>query len=404
MAGVLAKKKTTGGGALPGVLTRVSPGVYKDAKGNTVRSAQGNTAKSTAKTTTKKPTTKTPAQTMPGVNEPNPAPYENYAGPDPKYDPGMTNPAQQQQSSYGNINQQLIDSAATMIPGVMNNWNQPVDWNSLPAAPTADAETRRRIEDQVYNSFMSRQEGEFAKARESFEQSMANRGIPVGSQLYNDQLKQLQQAQTDAKQQALTQAVQMGGTEMERQFNMGTTAHNNALSEMLTKRNLSFDEFSKLRSQIDMTDPRAANLFEQNKELKQMDAYYNALNTQQAGQIQSNLAKQQYGYDIGKINATAAAQKSLGGGGGGGRSGGSGTAAVDPNAVGPDGLTQAQREKMWEWQNNPYFQNLANQAKGTSSPSLVSQVGSAFTKPILDQAGKWVTDKVGGVISGLWPS
>lgn len=99
-------------------------------------------------------------------------------------------------------------------------------------APQADANTRTRIENQIYNTWKGRNDPVFAQQWNDFRQQMANQGIPETSELYKRQATQLSQQQNDARQQAQSQATQMGGEEMQRQFNMQTQAANLPFQQM----------------------------------------------------------------------------------------------------------------------------------------------------------------------------
>lgn len=68
----------------------------------------------------------------------------------------------------------------------------------------------QRYEDQAYSAAMGRLEPQFDQQMARFEQDMASRGIPVGSEAYNSALAQIQQGQGDATQQAIFNAMGFG--------------------------------------------------------------------------------------------------------------------------------------------------------------------------------------------------
>ncbi len=206
---------------------RVSPGVYRPA--SAVSSAlSGSSKNNTPKNNTPKASTtsKTPAQSLPGLTK--------------------------QQNANINQRQSADNSLGTAANGqlqaISNNFSQPFDYNSLPAAPvTGD-----------YNNWVSSQMGNYNKAfddrntpvfkqqADDFEQQMANRGIPMGSDLYNQQKGLMVQGQNDAREQAYAanqgQAVQSA----ESLYKVGTDARSQAYTMAQARRNQPLADFNSL--------------------------------------------------------------------------------------------------------------------------------------------------------------
>lgn len=74
---------------------------------------------------------------------------------------------------------------------------------------------RQNVENQVYNSFARRNEPLFAQQQKSYEQKMADRGIPMGASQYSRGANDLAQQQNDARLTAQAQASTMGLGEMQ---------------------------------------------------------------------------------------------------------------------------------------------------------------------------------------------
>lgn len=190
--------------------------------------------------------------------------------------------------------------ANEMLPEVRAAYENPFDFSQLPSAPVSGDfnDWRNQQIDQSYNLFSSRFEPEFAKQRDDFEQQMYNRGIPVGSELYNNQLQQMERAQNDAKQAALVNAQGIAGQNAGQFFDVGTQARGNALNEGLLKRGMPLAEMQALYGA--QSGFNAQNLaYNQQRGLTGYEADLQLRNARQMprGGGGGNAAWQQYGFD-----------------------------------------------------------------------------------------------------------
>lgn len=103
---------------------------------------------------------------------------------------------------------------------------------------------RARVENSVFNQFKSRLDPQFQRDNDNFEQSMANKGIPRGSQLYSQMQNELRQSQNDAYTNAEQQAIQMGGTELGRSSDLALRARGQGVGEATLLRNQPFQELA----------------------------------------------------------------------------------------------------------------------------------------------------------------
>jgi hypothetical protein len=144
----------------------------------------------------------------------------------------------------------LANTATGLQAGIANTYSQPMDWSKAPAAPvTGD-----------YNSWVQSQMGNYNNAYDSrmkpveqqqnddFEQQMANRGIPMGSDLYNKQKQQLQQSQSDARTQAYASGQGQATQDATSLFGVGTQAHQNSISDMLAQRGQGLNDYNQLNA------------------------------------------------------------------------------------------------------------------------------------------------------------
>lgn len=199
---------------------------------------------------------------------------------------------------------------AGLLPQLRGMFSNPLSFDSLSKAPTVEqfAPDRQRVEDSLYQRFADVNEPQFQRQQEQFRESMANQGIPAGSELYNRQLEQLNRAQNDARQSARTQAIGMGGQEQQRLFENANTLRGNAINESLQLRGQPLNELGGLMSLIGQTPmPQFNQTANINVPLSNFaDASQNELNRQ------TNLEQAKLGYvnqlAIAQLQAAAAAE------------------------------------------------------------------------------------------------
>jgi hypothetical protein len=144
----------------------------------------------------------------------------------------------------------LGDYAGGLMPKVWDSYSQDFDWEGLPSAPVSGDfnQWRQGQIDSTYGDFTRRMDPQFARQSEDFEQQMANRGIPVGSDLYNQQKGLLNQQQSDARQSALVAAQGLAGQNAGQFFDIGSRAREGALTEGMTRRDMPLSDIGKLYS------------------------------------------------------------------------------------------------------------------------------------------------------------
>lgn len=81
----------------------------------------------------------------------------------------------------------------------------------------------KRYEDAAFSNAMGRLNPQFAQQGETFEQRMANQGIPVGSEAYNKARTQMDLSQNDARSNAAFNAMGFGLGVQNQSFQQGAT-------------------------------------------------------------------------------------------------------------------------------------------------------------------------------------
>jgi hypothetical protein len=122
----------------------------------------------------------------------------------------------------------LGKSANQLLPGINDSLAQPFDFSQY-KGPGADD----------YKGFITQQMGNYNQAYDArnnpifqqqigdFEQTMANRGIPMGSELYNREKSRIEQSQADQRQQAYAENQGQASQAANSFFNIGSQANQN---------------------------------------------------------------------------------------------------------------------------------------------------------------------------------
>jgi hypothetical protein len=117
------------------------------------------------------------------------------------------------------------------VQNMMGQMGQSFNFNN-PYNPQAMSgwEGRQKLTDEQFGRQKTLLDDRFKQERDQLTQSLADRGIPEGSELYNQELMQFDRRKNDAYDQAYTTASQFGGQEQVNQFNMGMTGQQNAFN------------------------------------------------------------------------------------------------------------------------------------------------------------------------------
>ncbi len=95
--------------------------------------------------------------------------------------------------------------------------------------PQGSDQARQQTYDATYGQLTRDLSKNKARDQQSLEQSLADRGIPIGSKQYNDQVQQFNQRYDDQEMSARNQATLTGNQAFEQSFNQGQTNYQNQL-------------------------------------------------------------------------------------------------------------------------------------------------------------------------------
>lgn len=126
---------------------------------------------------------------------------------------------------------------------------QPFTLDGLPGAPTADTETRKRVEESLVNRSKSYLDPIYAQRERELMTSLSDRGIPLGSEAWETATGDFNRARQADYQNAIDSGIQGGGAEESRQFGMQSSARERAIQEQAFLRSQPLNELAALLGQ-----------------------------------------------------------------------------------------------------------------------------------------------------------
>ena len=142
-----------------------------------------------------------------------------------------------------------------------NLYGQDFNYDSAPAMPTADEATRQRVEDALYGRSTARLDPRFAQGQDQLNSSLAAQGITQGSEAYNRELQNFNNAKNDAYSSAMNDAISGSDEAMQRIFTMGLQARQQGVNEANTLRTLPTQEAVALAGISDGLDTSSRNWY-----------------------------------------------------------------------------------------------------------------------------------------------
>lgn len=135
-----------------------------------------------------------------------------------------------------------------------------LDYGGAPGMPSASDDTRRTAEQAMYARGAQYLDPQFQGKRADLEARLANQGITMGSEAYSGEMQRLAQEEQQAYGDLQNRAIELGGSEMARQFGMGLDARQQGVGEINTQGQFANDARGQLISQLqsDMAQRNAA--------------------------------------------------------------------------------------------------------------------------------------------------
>lgn len=107
------------------------------------------------------------------------------------------------------------------------------DWSKISRVPTMDdfSSDADKLEKTTFERAMGLLNPQFEKNNRALEVSLANKGIPISGEAYNDAWTNLRRSQDEATNKAAMDAVAAGRTEQGRLFGQALSSHNAGLAD-----------------------------------------------------------------------------------------------------------------------------------------------------------------------------
>jgi hypothetical protein len=142
----------------------------------------------------------------------------------------------------------LTQTGQGLAQGTLNQFQAGFDPNLTARMTTGDLNAdRARIEGEVFGRLTRGLDAQKANENQAMEQTLRNRGIPLGSKQWNDQMAEFNKRYDTLNADARAQAAQMGGDEFSRSFGIGEQLRANEYSEQSNARNQNLGEASALQ-------------------------------------------------------------------------------------------------------------------------------------------------------------
>jgi hypothetical protein len=281
---------------------RLSPGVYRDPRtGKTFKSATGAFSRD-PQVNKKKPLT--PGAPSPGSS---PTPTAPVSPVEPNN--GMNFTTQIDKDTQGAMGN-LIGQVGNMQPF------QPT-LDAMPQMPTQDYSAMRQAAEQnAMQSFERNMGPQFQREESEFRQRMAEQGVPETSESYRQQYNDMKNAQGSARQNAMSQAFQLGQGEQAQAYGQQAQNYQLGLSGRDQQFNQGIQQYRLPMEQLNAMSPVYGQM-SQNQQFGQRMNF----DQQQAEldrQHQEQMAMQGYKYDRNLMKLQSRLNPRGGGGGGGG--------------------------------------------------------------------------------------
>ena len=141
---------------------------------------------------------------------------------------------------YGQIGNSQLNQVSDTL-------STPIDFSTLGDAPQAN----QQAWDTAYNSLIQRNQPQADQQLQAIQTQLANQGIGIGSEAYNNELARYSSAQNDFGLAAQNAA--MG--QMTQQYGLETDARNQAINEMVSQRQIPLNELSALATGTQLQSP-----------------------------------------------------------------------------------------------------------------------------------------------------
>lgn len=144
--------------------------------------------------------------------------------------------------------EQLTQTGQNLAQGTLSQFQAGFNPATAQRTTSGNLEAdRARIEDQVFGRLTRGMDEQKGNERQDLEQTLHNRGIPLGSKQFNDQMAEFDKRYDTRIADARAQATQMGGDEYSRNFGINEQLIANQISQGQSIRNQNLSEANALQ-------------------------------------------------------------------------------------------------------------------------------------------------------------
>lgn len=130
------------------------------------------------------------------------------------------------------LNSRLLQGLGTKAIGRIDAaTGQPLTMESLLASAGGTGDGRQGVEDAMYGRSTSRLDPQFERSDRALATKLANMGITMGSEAWNQAMDQAGRTRNDAYSTARADAIAAGGSEQSRLFGLGMALRNQPINE-----------------------------------------------------------------------------------------------------------------------------------------------------------------------------
>jgi hypothetical protein len=155
-------------------------------------------------------------------------------------------PEQQALFEQQQRNQAQSGQAAGQILGGLNT--SPIDYSGMPQLPSGSQlnQTRQNVSDALYGRQSAYLDPQFNQAEDAERTRLANQGFQVGTEGFSRAMGDFNLAKQRAYSDARDSAIAQSGSEMSRDYGMGLSSRQQAISEALAQRQLPLNMIAAL--------------------------------------------------------------------------------------------------------------------------------------------------------------
>lgn len=178
--------------------------------------------------------------------------YQNLGTKDaPKWQSTIVLSPEQQQlyNTQTSSENALASLGADQLGRISQSVSTPYSYSGLGDAPTTN--DINQLSQQGQDAIMSRLNPQFGYDEEALRTRLINQGIGQNSEAYDREMKRFDQAKVDARNQAILQGANYGGTLQ----NQALTNRNQAIQEYNAQRNAPLNEYTAMTSGAQIQNP-----------------------------------------------------------------------------------------------------------------------------------------------------